>query len=249
MEIKMEILAIEEYVPRHKEWNAIELLRDVTSDQLKKIDNFEEAKELFLFDMITEYDSQHLSEYINTMEKSGMQFTDEFNLFKSAWMKDEWNHYVGYRRLYSLSSSIDENDLHQDVINREYDFTPISHMLSDEFQLCLVLAYDELFTTLSCKQDMPLYRSFGISSLAKWNKLVARDEAYHFKNIIDVITRRHKNRISDAAKVLDEFIEWDMSGNKYENTFVLDHDESRYSKEYLTNIRDKIISQLKRESN
>jgi hypothetical protein len=48
-----------------------------------------------------------------------------------------------------------------------------------------------------------------------------------------VIRVRHAHRIAEAPALLESFMEWDLSRKGYAATFVLDHEDDRFTPEYL----------------
>lgn len=233
--------------PVRKPWDSLDLLRDVERADLEASPrDMAEVAELLLFDMNTEYDAMNLSDYLDRRQAAGTEFSPEFWQFREAWLADEWNHYRGYRKLYSLCTGKSAEALHEDVVSRPVDFGPVERFLDDEFWICLVIAYDEIFTVRSCQQDFPLFESFAKPCLLEWIKLVARDEGYHYRNALEVVRRRHRDRIAEAPQVLDTLIGWDSESKEYGATFVLDHEETRYDAALLQTIREKILSLLDR---
>jgi hypothetical protein len=230
--------------PLQRPWNSADLLGDVQLPDLHKSNRMEHAEELFLFDMNTEYDAMNLYTYFRSREAAGELFTPDFWAFVKAWREDEWNHYVGYRQLYSLCTGRSAEDLHQQVQARPSDFRPVETFLVDEFKICLVISYDEMFTIWSCKQDFELFDAFGKPRASRWIRRVARDEGFHFQNALEVIRRQHAHRIGEAEGFLNTILEWDLEAHEYKSTFVLDHEEWRYDTDMLVGLKNKIVSYL-----
>jgi hypothetical protein len=231
--------------PVQRPWDSADLLGDVQLPDLLKANRMEHVEELFLFDMNTEYDAMNLYTYLRAREAEGHKFTDDFWAFVKAWREDEWNHYVGYRQLYALCTGRSEQDLHEQVVARPADFRPVETFLDDEFKICLVIAYDEMFTIWSCKQDFELFDAFGKPRVSRWIRRVARDEGFHFQNALEVLRRQHAHRIDEAEGFLDSILEWDLESHDYKSTFVLDHEEWRYDREMLVGLKNKILTYLK----
>ncbi len=236
------------FVPVRKPWSSSSMLCEVTSADLEAAGDFAKTTELLLFDMNTEYDAMNLSAYLDEERAAGrLRLSPEFLAFREAWLADEWNHYEGYRLLYGLCTGKSQKALHEQVVSRPTNFSPVKDYIRDEFSICLVFAYDEFFTARSCVQDFPLFASFKKPELLRWIKLVARDEGYHYRNVVEVIRRRHAHRIPEATDFIDELIEWDLEGGReYSATFVLDHDESRYTGDELRAIKNKIVTLLEK---
>lgn len=231
--------------PVQRPWNSADLLSDIQLSDLRKANRMEHAEELFLFDMNTEYDAMNLFAHLRAKTADGYKFTQDFWAFINAWRADEWNHYIGYRMLYSLCTGRTAADLHAEVKARPFDFRPVETFLSDEFKICLVIAYDEMFTIWSCKQDFELFDAFGKPRASRWIRRVARDEGFHFQNALEVVRRQHADRIGEAAEFLDSILHWDLESHEYKSTFVLDHEEWRYDRDMLIGLKNKIITHLK----
>jgi hypothetical protein len=230
--------------PLQRPWNSADLLGDVQLPDLRKSNRMEHVEELFLFDMNTEYDAMNLFTYFQSREAGGYRFSPDFWAFVNAWREDEWNHYVGYRQLYSLCTGRSADELHEQVRARPFDFRPVETFLDDEFKICLVIAYDEMFTIWSCKQDFEVFDAFGKPCASRWIRRVARDEGFHFQNALEVLRRQHAHRIGEAAGFLDSILEWDLEAHEYKSTFVLDHEEWRYDTDMLVGLKNKIVSYL-----
>jgi hypothetical protein len=174
--------------------------------------------------MVTEFDSQNLDNHFSTLAHEGLMFTPEFLAFRAAWRADEWSHYIGYRRLLHLLTSVPEAELHHRTVSRPCDFSPLAPFLEDEFLICMVLAYDEIVTRHACSLARNMYRLFGHQNFLAWINLVGRDEGWHFRNLIQVIRICHRHRTPECAAVPERLLAWDVERQPYHSTFVLDHD-------------------------
>ena len=159
--------------------------------------------------------------------------TSEFDVFERAWRSDEWNHYQGFLTIYAILYNQPEDEVVKLLRQREPNFVPVSRFLDDEFKTCVVMAYDEIATTRAYAMDYGLYDSFGDPRFNQWIKSVTRDEALHFYNCMQVIGLRHRNRIPEITSLISELIDWDLGGNSYSGTFVLDHEGYYFTPEFL----------------
>lgn len=235
-----------EFSPRSRHWNSLDLLNGLDRNNILLTDEeLHKHIDLMEYDMYTEYDAQNFSLYLEDLESKGRSFSPEFKSFAKAWQQDEWNHYIGYRRLYSICTGKSEDILHQEVLNRKADFSPIEVFLKDEFLMCLVMVYDEIFTTRSCQMDYEAFNSFGHPNFLTWIKSVAQDEASHFLNIIDVLRKQHTHRFSEVSNILETLIERDLECKAYTGTFLLDHDGDRFTPELLRDCKKLILRCLK----
>ena len=169
--------------------------------------------------MLTEYDAKNLAGYLTTRE---IEFSPGFLSFKRAWSRDEWNHYLGFRQIYSMLYDEPEDKIAERLEMESGNFEPIAKFLDDEFKVCLVLAYDEIATFKSYLAEFPFYTALEMR-VFHWFQRVTRDELNHFLNCMEIIRCNHSARISEIASTIDLFIEWDIARHPYVRTFVLDH--------------------------
>jgi|SRR5215216_113054 len=235
-----------DFFPRSRPWNSREMLSGLTRSDIHLNDKeLQPAIELFEFDMITEYDSHNLSQYFAKRRHQGMRFSSDFQTFERVWLIDERNHYEGYKLLLSMCTNRPEEELSKEAIQRQSDFTAIEHLLRDEFRICMVLAYDEIITANSCAMDFNLFSSFGHSAFRDWIKRVARDETFHFLNILDILKSHYSYRLKEAPRILGELVEYDCSEAKYGSTFVMDHDPKKFPRALLAHYCEKILQSLR----
>jgi hypothetical protein len=217
--------------PRSRPWSSAEVLAGLDAPRLRDTEVARHA-ELLWYDTVTEHDSQHFLRHLGVLRAAGVPFSADFQAFEDAWIVDERNHYDGYRRLLALATGRDEAAIHDDVVSRPVDFSPVHELLRDEFSVCVVLAYDELFTAQSCHKDFALFSSSD-PRLGRWIRLVARDEGYHFLNVVDVLRRNHAHRRREIPAMLDTLMHWDEQERPYQATFVLDHVSDRFTEQSL----------------
>lgn len=233
------------FIPHARPWDSFELLSGIgRKDVALSDEELQPHLNLIEYDMFTEFDSQNFDGFLTKCATRGLVLTPEFMAFRAAWKWDEWNHYLGYRRLVHLLTGAPEEQLHQRAVARPCDFDSLGHLIQDEFSICLVLAYDESVTSFSCAMDFDLFRSFGHEAFLRWIKLVRRDEAWHFWNVMNVIRYRHLGRVSEAEGILETLVAWDLARQPYESTFVLDHDPERFDESVLRGCKQKIMHYL-----
>lgn len=233
------------FVPRSIEWSSSSILDQLDPKSFGLTpERQKELRDLFWNDLCSEYDAENFCRYY---ESSGLKYSQEFQAFERAWRRDEWNHYIGFRDIYSALYDVPQEEIHREQEKRPVDFGPIQPFLEDEFTMTLLLAYDEIATTKAYAMDYDLYGSFPNPNLLDWIKLVTRDEAFHFGNCIDVIRLRHQDRIPEAPEKVRKFVEWDLAGNEYQGTFVLDHHGYYFTPDFLQGCADTILHQLNKE--
>src|SRR5207248_4393100 len=111
-----------------------------------------ERKGFFWNAMLTEYDARNFSRHL---EINSGKLSPEFLAFKRAWSRDEWNHYIGFRSIYSMLYNRAENELAEQIEIETGDFHLIREFSDDEFKICLLLAYDEIATSKSYFSEFP----------------------------------------------------------------------------------------------
>lgn len=219
------------FQPKSKPWDSASLIGHLKrSDILQNDTNIEDLRKLFWKDLCSEYDAENFCKYL---ENSHINLSDDFKSFEFVWRRDEFNHYLGFRHIYSICFGVSKEEISNKVIKRSVDFEPILGLLEDEFKICLLLAYDEIATTKAYSTDFDKYKTLGHKNFLTWIKRVTRDESYHFHNCMQLIGKNHRNRISELPRLVDKFIEWDLGENAYKGTFVLDHDSEYFSKSFL----------------
>lgn len=218
-----------DFIPKSKNWDSITILGGLTRKDIVLPQSYLEEKRNFFFHAAyTEFDAENFCRHLDTLNNN---FSPEFMAFEKLWRKDEQNHYIGFRYIYSIMFDQSIEDVARSIEDRPYDFSRLAAFFKDEFIICVLIAFDEILTTKGYIGEQKLYQSFGNLAFLKWFKTVTRDEVYHFKNIMEVIRIRHFNRIDEIPKILESFINWDIQENEYTGTFVLDHD--LYSRDLL----------------
>jgi hypothetical protein len=205
---------------RMARWHSATVLEGLTkADVCLSGEEIANRKEFLWNAMLTEYDAKNLAAYLTTR---GIEFSPEFLSFKRAWSRDEWNHYLGFRQIYSMLYDEPEDKIAERLEKDSGNFEPIAKFLDDEFKVCLVLAYDEIATFKSYLAEFPFYTALDIQ-VFHWFQRVTRDELNHFLNCMELIRCKHSKRISEIAGTIDLFIKWDIARHPYVRTFVLDH--------------------------
>lgn len=215
----------EAFTPRTRPWDSLALLAGLDRTDVS-LPDAELVPHVALLDyaMVTEFDSQNFDDYLTKLAGEGLVFTPEFMAFRAAWRWDEWNHYVGYRRLVHMFTEVPEPALHRRTTSRPADFSGLTEFLEDEFLICMTFAYDEIVTQHACTMAIDMFRSFGHENFLTWIKLVRRDEGWHFANLVDVIRRCHRDRLDECEGILERLNAWGLERQPYRSTFVLDHD-------------------------
>jgi hypothetical protein len=228
------------FTVRATNWVSADILRGLARDDVTlPVADVIDRQEFLWNAMITEYDAHNLDRYLT---KRRTKFSTEFLAFRRAWSHDEWNHYLGFRFIYSLLYNVSEDQVAKEVPVEVVDFDPIADFFDDEFKTVLALAYDEIATFKSYRAEFPFYESFGDKRVIRWFKRVTNDELNHFRNCMEIIRHNHSSRLEQVGETLGRLLEWDRKAHPYRRTFVLDH--YWYSQSFLEHCSEMINSYL-----
>lgn len=232
---------------RNSTWSSVALLARVKpSDIIASSEIREEIHKDIWGDMNAEHDAEHLWDFIRG---SGIDFSKEFEVVLNDWRKDEFNHYLGLRQICSMVYNIPESKIDKRAHSRAPNFTPMKHLLTDEFQVCVVLAYDELISTLGYREHFNAYKQLGPKAIEQWIRFAARDESYHYRNLVDLIATRHAERIPEVRPFLDRVLEYEFAPEmKYHATFLLDHIDEAASTGFLPNCAQMVCDYFSKTS-
>lgn len=188
-------------------WRVDDLFKDVNPNDIVISPN-ERARlhNLFMADMEVEIDSKNLYDtlYANQL------VSKELDNFLKPWLYEELKHADAFRKILSLIYHLDESQLYKSMTNHSCDFKPFENLLEDEFKLCVLFAYDECATTIAYRKDS-FYQHLGPKAFCTWQRLVIADEARHLKNAVDLIQFKHRHRIKETTKVLEEILATELS--------------------------------------
>ncbi|SFQ08708.1 hypothetical protein SAMN05216330_11544 [Bradyrhizobium sp. Ghvi] len=184
-------------------------------------------------DLYTEYDARYLKQ---ELVARNLIASDEAAAFFNAWAIDEERHTDGFIRIIELVADGSEKDLRARLEARTHDFGPIVEHLKDEFSLMVIIAFDEMCTCRAYAAEKPFYDALGNNTFHHWLRQVIADEAVHSMNAVNVIRARYRDRIDQAATILDNLIRA-ADNLRYSGTFVLDYFGAVYSKELLADSR------------
>lgn len=226
---------------RQKNWDAVETLVGLKQPVKIPVGRKKEFWRELWNDLCSEYDSAHFYRYLTGL---GIEFSPEFIKVLDRWKSDEENHARGFGKLIEICFEKNEDWIHRHLAKRSSDFSSLSWFFEDEFRLCLLLAYDELATTLSYQLDKPFYRAIGGQHLERWIDLIKADEAAHFINVLRVIKSNHRHRIGEGRAILEKSLKMDLEKKSYDGTFVLDHTGTPFTPVMLTSCVNRIAHKL-----
>lgn len=228
------------YESKSRSWNPLELLEGVLAKDIHLSEDMREEFEYLIWhDLCSEYDAECVG---RVLENAGLSFSEEFIAFEKVWRRDEYNHYLGMRRIFHLVHGEDEKSITERLKRRVPDFTDMEEFLIDEFKLCLLLAYDGLVSTRAYGENVPLYRSLGPQEFNLWIQNVRGDEALHYLNSLRVAQTRHRDRLPEAGAILRRILEIDLESKNSQPMFILDHtDLPVYTPQLLRKCADIVL--------
>lgn len=245
--LRSEDRAVLLYESTNHPWDAQDLFRDLTPADIRLTPAAKaECQGQMWDDMCSEFDAENLCLELERQAHAGQIYSPELWSFEQVWRRDEYNHYAGFRRLYFLMYGVAEADLDQQMRARPADFSHFGEFLTDEFKLCLMLAYDELCTTRSYATDVPFYRSLGPAACATWIERLRADEALHYKNALHVAMARYPDRLAEAPAIINHIVTLDLNSRSYQNTFILDHHGPSYTPDLLNGAAQTVIAVIAR---
>lgn len=175
-------------------------------------------QDFFMADLFSEYDAVHLYHYLYPRRE---KFSSYFVQYLDLWFADEQNHADGFFELNRLLFGLSEEQLIDQLKIRTANFENLEKILSSEFSLLLMFAYDEYASVKTYKKDT-FYSEFGHPLFDTWIKHLIADEAIHFGNAIKILKNNHASKLSMAERTLQSIVE--LENTTYQNTFLLDHD-------------------------
>lgn len=178
-------------------------------------------REVLCWDLTSEYDARFLTEYLHSLE---LRFSDEFVAQQRLWARDEERHFDGFAAVYEQLFGSTENLLSE----RRPDFAPLAHLFGGEFEICCLLAYDELATVRGYHVNLDLYDRLG-PEFGAFVRGVIADEGRHWGTFMELLRSLHRDRLHEAPAVVARLRA--AEGTPYRATFVLDHDEALYTDE------------------
>lgn len=171
-------------------------------------------------EICSEFDARRLADHLRALR---LPLSEEFRRFEPMWLLDEDCHYLGFLRLYSLMYKVPPHDVALRAEGRPSSLSGMARFLTDEFHLCVLLAYDEAVTARAYARDFAIYDALGDRYLSAWIREVCRDESGHCRGAVEILKRRHAGRLAEVPRVLDELVRFGPGSDEYKGSFVLDH--------------------------
>lgn len=228
-----------------RNWSSRAIFEDIAASGWTNPGIDPSFKAFFMADLVSEYDSVNLYNFLYARRK---EFSPYFVQYLDFWYADERNHADGFFELNRLVFGATESDLINDLKDRVGDFSGLEDILSCEFNLLLLFAYDEYVSVKTYKKDT-FYQDFGHPGFNVWIKNLIADEAIHFGNAVKILKTFHADKLDQAQSVLRRI--GGFEGGEYKNTFLFDHDGPHFqldSDEVGSVVIDEILSILQKRS-
>ncbi|MGN2434186.1 hypothetical protein [Pseudomonas syringae] len=203
---------------KRRNWSSRALFSDIASSGWVNPGIDTSYQDFFMADLVSEYDSVNLYNFLYPRRES---FSPYFVQYLDFWYIDERNHADGFFELNRLIFDTPEESLLKKLHGRSADFSGLTDILSSEFNLLLMFAYDEYVSVKTYKKDI-FYDDFGHPNFKLWIKNLIADEAIHFGNAVKILKTYYPHRLKEAEGVLRLIA--DLEGDDYKNTFLFDHD-------------------------
>ena len=222
---------------RKRNWSARLIFEDIAKSGWVNPGIDHSFKNFFMADLVSEYDSVNLYHFLYSRRK---EFSPYFVQYLDFWFADERNHADGFFEMNRLIFGTPEVDLIQKLQGRTADFAGLDRILSSEFNLLLMFAYDEYVSVKTYKKDT-FYDDFGHPGFKDWIKHLIADEAIHFGNAIKILKSCHTEKLYEAENILNMISSFE--GGDYKNTFLFDHDGPHFSLD-SSEVGDVIIQEI-----
>jgi len=184
-------------------------------------------------DLCAESDSLKFLQWVRFSSNSKI-YSPELEEFLESWIQDEQRHAKNFEALYSHLYGISIDQIRKILAARVSDFNTLAPFLEDEFSICVIIAYDEIATVKSYQQDIAFYDFLDKEVCGKFIRTVIKDEGKHFSNILKVIAKCHRDRLTELPSKLHQLMELDLSRREYRGTFVMDHAAFYFTPEVLS---------------
>jgi hypothetical protein len=237
------------FQPRVSDYDR-DMLEPMTTDHIKMP---KEAIPRFLpglyKDMRAERDAENFCQRLVTQARDeGVKFSPEFNACEVRWRKDEYDHYRGLRKIYSLLTGRAIEEIDAKLATTTGDFSRQEWLYGDELRICVALSFDEDLTGWLYKKDRGIYASMG-EPFRKWFGKVIRDESpNHRDNFFDVVAHCHRDELGQVPEIMQRLVDMEMDRLRrreagediYEGTFQFDRGESIITADEI-NTRSKLL--------
>jgi len=232
------------YAPKQRSWSVARILDGVGAEDVTCTPEEARAAEPQLWiDLAAEWDARLLQAHLEATDRG---FSPAFGAFLQAWAEDEEQHTEGLLRIYSLVTGEAEGSVRERLSRRRGDFRHVEPLLEDEFELLVLLAYDEAMSTAGYSEDIPFYRSLGPAAFGDLLRELKNDEAMHYRNAVDLLVRDHAGRSAEVPEVIRRVVRFDEAQDEYRATFVLDHATDQFDGARMERVGAAVVRTIQR---
>ncbi len=232
------------YVPRQRDWSLDAVFDGVSAaDVTCSKEGLSEAEPRLWIDLAAEWDARLLEAHIVEGDRG---FSADFHAFLRVWAEDEERHTEGLLRLYSLVTGEPTDSVRSRLMERAGDFGSVEPLLDGEFEVLVLLAYDEAMSTAGYGEDIPFYRSLGPASFGRLLRELKNDEAMHYRNAVELLVHAHSDRLGDVPGVVARAVAFDEAQEEYRATFVLDHATDQFDGARMERVGQSVVRTIQR---
>jgi hypothetical protein len=226
------------FQPVRRHWEPEDLFAGLDRSKLPDPAGQTEARRAKLWkDLYVEYDARQLQAEV---DRRGLAKTDEAKAFLAAWDADEKRHTRGFIQIMELVADSTAAELWEALGARKADFKVLDPYLSDEFSICVIIAFDEMVTCHAYAEDREFYETLGSDAFIVWLRELMADEAAHCHNAINVIRTRHTHRIPEVEALLHGIAKAIPDASGYGGTFVMDYFGDDYTQGMIDRCRESV---------
>lgn len=184
------------------EWSSSELLKGLCLDQISVPRSLVENQRSTLWHLMT-LELESISFLRHLLSQRNASLSDEF--VESSYLRylDKQNHYRGLKRIASVLFDTPEYNIDLQVRRSCCEPLRSISLPADEFALLLSVALDKATKLHASNENITRVDALGVKSLSAWIRLVIRDNTVHYGNAIDILRRRHADRLQEASLWLE----------------------------------------------
>ncbi len=232
------------YVPRQREWSLEALFEGVSAaDVTCSVEDATAAEPRLWIDLAAEWDARLLLAHLVEGDRG---FSEEFHAFLRVWAEDEERHTEGLLRLYSLVTGEPPGSVRSRLMARKGDFRAVESLFDGEFEVLVLLAYDEAMSTAGYGEDIPFYRSLGPAPFGQLLRELKNDEAMHYRNAVELLALAHSDRLAEVPDVMARAVRFDEGQEEYRATFVLDHATDQFDAARMERVGEAVVRTIQR---
>src|SRR5437868_11375992 len=114
---------ISQFVPKSRPWISDNLIGHIGKRNIKlPAETIKQVQQTFWDNLCSEYDAENFCLFL---ERHSVDLSPEFKAFEFVWRRDEYNHTLGFKHIYSILYDIPFKAIDVQLKQRSIDFSPI----------------------------------------------------------------------------------------------------------------------------